>query len=142
MGTGIQLEGTWQGRVKGGLTVKETAKDHLRALTTPAPPLPALHLKDPAQQSTDCPSVAGEGPRGAEATGQWDRSRKKEAPETSPDLFLVRHFCPAPPPRSQGPAPAPSGPGEVAPARRTSPRCRAASFSTAARTAPGLAPGE
>lgn len=88
----------------------------------------------------DCPTIAGKGPIGVEATGQWDRSRKKLG-RGAPTHSLMQHFCPAPPPRSQGPAPAPSGRGEVAPAQRTPPRSLAASFSTAARTAPGLEPG-
>lgn len=71
MGTGIQLEGTQQERVKCCLTEKETvSKRPPEGSNNSCSPLPTLHLKDPARQRTDCPSVAGEGPRGAEATGR------------------------------------------------------------------------
>lgn len=122
-----------------GKTRKETfSKRPPESYDSFCPPLPLPERF--ARKRPDCPSLSGDGSRGAEATVYWDKGRTRD-PQRSPARFLAANSCLAPPPKSQGPAPAPSSLGEVAPAPRTPPlRRRTASFSTAARTAPGPAP--
>lgn len=116
---------------------KPLAKGHLSPLTTPSDrPFPCL--RDSPLQHPDYPSLSGGASRRAKVAAHWDESRA--APQRIPARFLTPGSRLAPPPTNEGPASAPSSPGEVAPAPRTPPRRqRATSFSTAVRTAPGPA---
>lgn len=124
MGTGVQLEGTWQKRARDlttplpgpgpaiRLRKKPSAKDHLASNHPFYPPLPLPERLAPATSRTGlrCHETILEGLRPL-ATGT-----RAEAPQKSPAPLLARNSRPAPPRRSHGPAPARLSPGEVAPA--------------------------
>lgn len=95
------------------LAKKPSAKGHLSPLTTTTDrPFPCL--RDSPLHHPDYPSLSGEALRRAEVAAYWDKSR--EAPQRSPARFLTPDSRLAPPPTNEGPASAPSSPGEVAPA--------------------------